>query len=64
LLEYYIVVPPPNEFCELHIFMWRGVQEFLANGMNGECFISDYTLCGIQKLKVCPIEEIGIMKTM
>jgi hypothetical protein len=29
LLEYnYIVVRPPNEFCELHIFMWKGVQEF------------------------------------
>jgi len=32
LLEYnYIVVPPPNEFCELHISMWKGVQEFLTS---------------------------------
>jgi hypothetical protein len=31
LLKYdYIVVSPPNEFCELHIFMWKGVQEFLT----------------------------------
>ncbi len=29
LLEYnYIIISPLNEFCELHIFMWKGVQEF------------------------------------
>jgi len=32
LLEYnYIIVPPLNEFCEVHIFIWRGVQEFLIS---------------------------------
>jgi hypothetical protein len=33
LLEYiYIIVPSLNEFCELHIFMWKGVQEFFTQG--------------------------------
>jgi hypothetical protein len=32
LLEYnYIVVSPLNKFCELHIFMWKGVQIFHNN---------------------------------
>jgi len=31
LLEYnYRIIQPPNEFCELNIFMWKGVQEFFT----------------------------------